>query len=184
MKNALILHCTNSNSQGNWYPWLQRSLELEGWKVWVPNLPGSDKPNLETYLNYIFGNKEWQFNDESYIIGHSSGAVAGLGVLQRLQDEIKIAKYIGVGAFKDNLGRDDLKGLFIEPLDYEKIKRHAARLMFLHSEDDKSVPLDQAKALATALDAELIVKKGEGHFHTEDGEKHIQLPFLLEMLTL
>ena len=82
MKNALILHGINSSSQSNWLPWLKAELEARGYKVWVPDLPLSEKPNIGRYNQYIFEN--WQLNKDSIVIGHSSGAVAALGLLQHL----------------------------------------------------------------------------------------------------
>jgi len=60
---------------------LKKELEKEGWKVWVPDLPRADKPNSKRYNKFIFKNNDWKFNRESFLIGHSSGAVAVLGLL-------------------------------------------------------------------------------------------------------
>lgn len=94
MKNILILHGTASNSQGNWFPWLTQALSREGWKVWTPDLPGADKPNMRIYIEYILSNTSWEFNEESVIVGHSSGAVAGLGILNNLASNKQIGTYI------------------------------------------------------------------------------------------
>ena len=178
MKNVLILHGTGSNSQGNWFPWLKKELLEREYKVWVPNLPDADHPNTKKYLKYIFSN--WKFDSESVVIGHSSGAVAILGLLQSLSKNVVIKKAILVSAFKDNLGWDVLNGLFKEPFDWKKIKSHAQKIILYHSDTDPYVPLSHAQYLKEKLDAELIVKKNQGHFNLELGPQYKKFPELLE----
>lgn len=185
MRNALILHGTNGNSKHNWFPWLKKKLEENNYKVWVPDLPGAEKPNLKRYNEFIFGNKDWEFNSQSVIIGHSSGAVAILGLLQKLPEDLVIDKCILVGSFKDNLGRDDLNGLFVQPFDFEVIKRKAKKFIFLHSDNDPYCPLEHAKHLSEKLDGKLIVKKGQKHFSiSTGGEKFKKIPIILELLEI
>ena len=183
MKNALILHGTNNSSQGNWFPWLKKQLEQRDWKVWVPDLPGADKPNIKRYNKFILESSEWKFNNDSVIIGHSSGSVAILGLLQALSDEIVVDKCILVGSFKNDLGWEFLKGLFEESFDFNKIKKHAKQFIFIHSDNDPHCPLEHAKYLSNKLDGKLLVKKGQGHFNLESDPKYNKFPFLLEVLT-
>jgi predicted alpha/beta hydrolase family esterase len=182
MKNALILHGTANTSQGNWFPWLTKELERRGYKVWSPDLPDAENPDDQRYSAYIFGGKHWQFNSETIIVGHSSGGVAALKLLQHLPDEIVVNTCITVGAFVKTHGWDDIKGLFVPPFDYEKIKSHAKHFVVYHSDNDKYVPLSDAQYLEKALDAELIVINGQGHFNLEEGEKYKKFPELLEKI--
>ena len=181
MKNALILHGTANNSQGNWFPWLKQELEKRGWRVWSPDLPSADKPNMKRYIDFLLKN-DWQFNEDSVIIGHSSGAVTILGLLARLPDENKVNICILVGAHRDSLGRENVKGLFEEPFDFDKIKRKARKFVLIHSDNDPYVPLSQAQYLADKLGGELIVKSGQGHFNLEQGPEYKQFPLVLSLL--
>ncbi len=182
MKNALILHGTGNNSQGNWFPWLKQELEKRGYLVWVPDLPQADKPNIKRYNRFIFANKDWSFNEDSVLIGHSSGAVAILGLLQHLPEDIVVNTCILVSSFKDNLGSLDFQGLFEEPFDFEKIKKHSKRFLFIHSDNDPYCPLEHAQFLTEKLAGKLIIKKGQGHFNLQKGPEYKQFPFLLEIL--
>lgn len=182
MKNALILHGTSSNSKGNWFPWAEQELIKRGWKVWVPDLPQADRPNTKRYNNFIFKNSKWEYTEESVLIGHSSGAVAILGLLQFLPDDVVVDTCIFVGSFKDKLGWDALDGLFEEPFDFEKIKKHAQRFVFIHSNNDPYCPLEHARYLTEKLNGELIIKKGQGHFNLEISLKYKQFPLILEIL--
>ncbi len=178
MKNALILHGTNSNSSINWFPWLKKELEEKGYKVWVPDLPHAEKPNIQRYNNFLFANRDWVFDSESIIIGHSSGAVEILGLLQSFPDGTVVNKSILVGSFKDDLGWDSLKELFIKPFDFEKIKKHSEQFIFIHSDNDPYCPLEHAEYLSQKVNGKLIVKKRQGHF---SGEK-VTIPEILEEL--
>ncbi|MCL5438657.1 MAG: alpha/beta hydrolase [Patescibacteria group bacterium] len=178
MKNALILHGTNSNSSANWFPWLKKELEKLRYKVWVPNLPFSEKPNIQRYNNFIFSNKDWEFDNDSVIIGHSSGAVEILGLLEALPNTTTVDKCILVGSFMNNLGWDSLKELFLKPFDFKQIKKHAKEFVFIHSDNDPYCPLEHAKYLSKQLGGKLIVKKGQGHF----SGKNVRIQAILDEL--
>ena len=178
MKNALILHGKSNNHTGNWFPWVKEELEKKGWKVWVPDLPDSKHPSIIKYNKKIFGNKDWKFNDKSVIVGHSSGAVAILGILQALPENIKIDTAILVGAFEPS--KDDPEYPMIS--NYDKIKAKTKRFIFIHSDNDPYCPLEEAKFLADKLNGKLIIKKGQGHFNLEHGQQYKKFPFLLEFI--
>lgn len=182
MKNALVLHGTNDSSEGNWFPWLQVELERIGWKVWVPDLPQADAPNMQRYQNFIFSS-DWKFDNESVIVGHSSGAVAILGLLQALPEGTVIDTAVFVGAFKNDLGWDSLKELFSKPFDFAKIRASAKRFVFLHSDNDPFCPLEGATSLSKELGGELIVVPGASHFSLgTGGDAYEKLPIILDIL--
>lgn len=183
MKNALILHGTGGNPKENWFDWLRVELEKEGWRVWVPHLPDSDAPNIKRYNRFLLEEQRWDFNEESIIIGHSSGAVAILGLLEELPENVIVDRCYLVGAFKDDLGRTDLTGLFEEPFDFAKIKQHAQKLVFIHADNDPHCPLTHAQYLAEQTGGQLIIKPGQKHFSVGTyGEQYRQFPFLLELI--
>ncbi len=180
MKNALILHGTNSNHSDNWFPWLKEELEKIGYKVWVPDLPHADKPNIRRYNDFIFS--KWKLDKDSIIIGHSSGAVAILGILQELSDSIIINKAVLVAGFLDDLGWEPLNELFLIPFDWQKIKKQAKKFILFHSDDDPYVPLSHGQKLKELLNADLFVLKGQGHFSLEKDPQYKQFPQVLEKI--
>src|SRR3990167_8971805 len=111
MKNAVILHGTGNNPDKDWIPYVKNGLEEKNYKVWAPKLPDSKKPNVDKYNPFLLSG--WKYDSETVLVGHSSGAVAILSLLQNLPDGIAIDKAILVAGFINNLDWDALDDLFI-----------------------------------------------------------------------
>lgn len=183
MKNALILHGTDSTSADNWFPWLAHELVRKGYSVWMPDLPSPEKPNIERYNKFLLSNPDYAFNADSLIVGHSSGAVAALGLLEALPADVVIDHAVLVAPFKDDLGWESLSELFKKPLDFKKIREKANLFTIIHSDDDPYCPMEHAVYLAEALHADLRVRHGEKHFSVGTaGEGYRKLPYLLEVI--
>ena len=185
MKNVLILHGTQATSKSNWFLWLRDELRKKGFKVWLPDLPNPNLPSLTGINKFIFSNKDWEFNQDSIIVGHSSGAIAILALLSELPENIVIDKCILVSFFTKNSagGKWELNRRFFDyDFDFTKIKKHAKKFIIVHSDNDPYGPLEDVQDLALKLDAQLIIKKGQGHFNLEKGEEYRQFPFLLELI--
>lgn len=180
MKNVLILHGTFGNSKENWFPWLVHELRQKGHSVWVPDLPHAESPSIPRWNAFI--RKEWTFDQESIIIGHSSGAVAVLGVLQELPIKTKIDKAILVAGFTTDLDWDPLQELFSYRFHWGAIKKKANKFILFHSDDDPYVPLWHGEKLEKLLDAELVVMKGQKHFSVSTDSKYTTFPELLEKI--
>src|SRR3989344_6235928 len=185
MKNAIIFHGAGNTSQGNWFPWLKRELERESYKVWVPDLPNSDIPNLNDWLETVFENSTWEFKKDSIFIGHSAGATFILRILERLPEDIQIHKALlvagpyNLGTKKElfNYKRDMVK----DPFHWEKIKKSCKHFYFFYSDNDPyKCGIDQGKILHNHLGGQLILRSGEGHFNLEKGLQYKQFPELLE----
>lgn len=178
---ALILHGTSNNHTGNWFPWLKDELENLGLdEVWVPDLPAADRPNVERYTAFLL-EKDWDFND-SLLIGHSSGAVEVLHLLENLPEGTKVKAAIMVAVFKGDLGWQDLRDLGGLKFDYEKIKNRANKLIVVHSDDDPHCPIEGAREIASNLGAEFIEMHGMKHFSVNTDPRFTQFPQLLEII--
>ena len=182
MKQALILHGTDASPEANWFRWLESVLSTSGYNVWLPQLPNSAKPNTETYNEVLFADSNFQFNDETIIIGHSSGAVEILSLLQNLPNGVKVGDVYLVSAFKDNLEWGALDGLFVEPYDYSLIKEKARTITLIHSDNDPYVPQEHPRYIAEQLSARLIVIGGQGHFNLEQSESYEKFPLLAQII--
>jgi len=181
MKNAIILHGTANTPDGNWFRWLESELKKQGYEVWVPQLPDSEMPNAQKY-NQLLLSSGFDYNEKTIMVGHSSGAVAILNLLQELPEQVRIKAAFLVGAFKGPLGKETRSELFPKPFDFAKIKDHCSEFIFIHSDNDPYCPLSDAEFLAEQLGGKLEIKKGQGHFNLETGPQYKRFPYLLELI--
>lgn len=179
MKNALILHGTDANPHANWFDWLKDQLENNDYDVWVPQLPNAAHPDMTAYREFIFSS-DFDFNEETIIVGHSSGAVAALSLLEALPEDVKIDTAVMVGVYRPESHSYSSK----EPIDIEKVKNKAKRMVFVHSDNDPYCPLEDAEYFALSLDAELVMLPDNDHFSYELNKKHDKLPELVDILNL
>jgi uncharacterized protein len=180
MKKAVILHGTDVNPAANWFPWLKAKLEAEGYEVWVPLLPENHTPNRQLYSDFLFGS-DFDFAD-SLVVGHSSGAVE---VLNLLDDErlphIRMAVLVSAWEHGTPPGMDEsqFENLFPpEGYEFMRMREKADKIAFLHGDDDPYCPLEQAQFLAEQLEAPLTVVPQGHHL----GAKYTELPELWQII--
>ena len=178
----LILHGTNGTPNDNWFMWLKGALIGKGYKVWLPQLPHAENPDPKIYTKFLLSNKDFKLDKETIIIGHSSGAVEILHLLQNLHAKSIIKAAILVSAFNDDLGWESLSELFKVPFDFITIKKHCSKFIFLHSDDDPYCPMEGAEYLMEQTGGDLITFEGQGHFNTDLSPSYKQFPELLEII--
>jgi uncharacterized protein len=181
MRTAIILHGTLGSPNGNWFRWLKKELEARGLIVWLPQLPHAEQPSLHEWADFVRQNCPFTINGDTLIVGHSSGAILSLIIAQ--QNIEPVGGVVAVSVFHDNsLGWEPNSRLFDLTFDWHKIQTNARQLLFIHSDNDPYVPLDQAQFVADNCQAEMMVMPGQGHFNLEQGEEYKQFPKLLEIL--
>ncbi len=183
MKNALILHGLDFYKAGNqhltnWFPWLKEELEKLGYDVWLPELPDAWEPDINKYWDFL---KDFNFNNETIIVGHSAGGTAVFGILNKLPANKKIKLAISVaGLYMDNNGR--CKKLFSEKYDWMKIGKQAEKICIMWSEDDPYITRFHTDNLSAKLGVEPIIFKDKKHFDLGASEEFRKFPELLEMI--
>ena len=177
---AVILHGTDGKPSHNWFPWIKSELESRGFKVWIPELPNNHTPNRHVYNNFLL-DSNWDFKN-NLVIGHSSGAVSVLNLLEDNRcPSIDTGILVGAWAKMDgtDLDKKQFKNLFPEDgFNFSKIKEKSKKLIFLHGDDDPYCPLAQAKWLAKQTSSEIIIIPGGQHL----GSTYKKLPELLDIL--
>lgn len=182
MKRALLLHGTDGTPEGIWFPWLKELLEMSGYGVWVPLLPGNHTPNAKVYNDFLFGS-DWDFSD-NLVIGHSSGAVSVLNMLMDARcPKVDTAVLVGAWASMDEAGaldKEQFKDLFPPAgFDFDIIRSRVHEIAFLHGDDDPYCPLDQAQWLAEQLQAPITIVPNGHHLGGKYGTELPPLEVLL-----
>lgn len=181
MKNAIILHGTGGSPDSNWFQWLKAELGSKGLQVWLPALPNPNLPSLKANTDFLLAHCPFPINADTLVVGHSSGAILALILAQ--SNPVSLGGIVAVSVFHDNsLGWEKNTKLFDVDFDWPAIKAKSGKLLFIHSDTDPYVPLDQAKYVADNCEAEIIVIPNEGHFNLEQSQEYKAFPKLMEIL--
>ncbi len=190
MKNVIILHGIAGSPILNWYQFVAKEAREKGYTTYIPQLPSSDKPDLE--LTYKFITEKFLFDKETLLIGHSSGASLALGILQKLPDAIVIKMTILVSGFIDPnltpklhtyIPRSDYDNLFPKAWDWEKIRRTSGDFIIFYSPSDPFVQPRHFETMREKLHGKLIFIPDALHFSvTSGGERFREFPELVEYL--
>lgn len=170
MKQALIVHGTYGSPEGNWFPWLKKKLEKDGYKVYVPKFPTPENQSLSTWMQTL-ERTGMKFNEETILIGHSLGPAFILSVLEELNAPVKACFFVsGFIRLLGSLEFDCLNKSFImKPMNWKKITSNSKAFYVINADNDPYVPLEKGEELAKFLQVPLTVMEKAGHMNTESG---------------
>ena len=179
MKNAIILHGTGTKKTEFWFPYIKKELELRGYKVWLPQLPKVEKPNIHDWLPFIL--KNGTFSKDTVIIGHSAGAQITLSVLEKINVKVKQVILIS-GYARALIANKNAKKL--NKFNWKKIRPHAKNFVFINSDNDPWGCNDQqGRIMLDNLGGILIIPKGEGHMgSTTYKQPYKKFPLLVKLI--
>ncbi len=193
--NALIIHGTWGNGNGNWFPWLVNHLKLSGVEAVSPTLPDAKLPKFEERMAFLRSNYSQYTRPSSIIIGHSSGAGTALHIAQenKIDQLVLVApvlyvdsayKPILVNAFDQKTG-DALDTLYNNhAIDWEKIKKNVRKITVVFGENDPYLPKEMRPFAEQIFGAENVhVVPGKAHFSagTKDSKEQFELLRFIEV---
>lgn len=192
MKNAVILHGTNGSPEGNWFRWLEAEFRQRGFEVWLPQLPRPELPSLLEWLNFVRSDCPFDIDQDTLIVGHSSGATAALLIAGESQQKpgmvAAVSPFVPIGtAYTATLWENNVR-LFDVELDLEKCLRRVrqddgeSNIVVVHSNDDPYIPLGVVEYIADLCGGELIIINGQGHFNLEKGPEYVAFPELMRII--
>ena len=178
MKNVIIFHGTGGNPNSYWIPWLKVELETLGYKVTVPALPNPNKPDISETLPFVLDNLE--FDEETILIGHSSGSALILSVLENIKPKIKMA--ILVAGFYKQLS-SGYNGMIQGRYNWDGIKSHANKFVFINSNNDPwGCDEQMGREMQSFVGGELIVMH-DGHMGSDSfNQPYREFPLLVELI--
>lgn len=181
--NAIILHGSSSTPNSFWLPNIRKFLENKGYQVWAPQLPEPDIPNLKKQLTFVL--EKGKFDEETILIGHSSGCPLILSILENI--DIKIKKAILVAGFaRPLLGIPESKPILQKIYNWKRIKQNVGDIIFINSDNDQWKCNDkEGYYMFKHLGGMLIIRHREGHMGSDKfNQPYKNFPLLEKLLTL
>ena len=132
------------------------------------------------------------YNNETLIIGHSSGCPLILSILENI--DVKINKAVLVAGYARQLGKmensslkkleKDAESILLEKYDWMKIKENAKDIIFINSDNDPWGCDDkEGLYMFRHLGGTLIIRHGEGHMGSDKFKQpYKQFPLLEKLL--
>ena len=166
MRTKAIIVPGNGNDKPEyiWHPYLKTELEKLGIETVNVEFPDPDIARSEYWLPYI---KELGADENTMLIGHSSGAVAAM----RYAETNKIFGSVLLGVYTMDLGdaKEKQSGYFDTPWNWKAIKNNQQWVMVFASTDDQYIPIEQPREIRDKLNAEYYEYTDKGHW----GQKEI-----------
>lgn len=171
MKRVIIVHGFKGRPDTNWKPWLKTELEDRGFVVDIPEMPNTEHPKVNEWVEKLASTIGSFESDDIFLIGHSLGCISIIKYLETLKEGQKVKATLFVAGFTQPFkeyanGHDSF---FDDPIDWNKVKQHSGVFIAIHSEDDPNVGFEELSQFEDKLNAQLIVVNGMGHFGSADG---------------
>lgn len=163
----------------HWYGWLRDELRSRGYDVIAEDMPDPVVAHANIWLPHI--EKVFHADEDTIIIGHSSGGVAAL----RYLETHKLRGVIVIGINYTDLGYEDEKesGYYIEPWDWENIKNNAGWIVQFASTDDPFIKIEEPRFIHDQLDSEYHELSDRGHFMLAHNQINNTFPEIVEIIT-
>lgn len=187
-KQVFVIHGWGGNPNSDWLPWVKNQLEQRGYTVFVPEMPDTDNPQIDAWvdkLTEVIGKPE----HTDVLIGHSIGCQTIIRYLESSLKDTKVEKVILVAPWhtlSEEIMSDEGDSVIAKPwietpIDFGKVRDKANSFIALFSEDDPDVPFEENnKWFNENLGVRTVVFKDKGHFTTADGV--VELPEVVKFL--
>lgn len=159
--NVVLVHGNGGSTvEDIWFPEVKTELEAIGLEVVAQTMPDNEKAQSHIWLPFL--QEVLGANENSIIVGHSSGAVAAM----RYAETHRIFGSVLVGATHTDLGiySEKQSGYFKEPWDWEAIKANQNWVVQFASTDDPYIPIEQPRHIHAQLDTDYREEANRGHF--------------------
>ena len=157
---VILIHGNGGGTAGDiWFPWLERELSALGLVVINRTFPDNVKARARFWLPFL---EELGADEQTILIGHSSGAVAAM----RYAETHRLAGSILVGVCHTDLGDADeaASGYYRDPWQWSRIREHQPWIAIFNSTDDPHIPIAEARFVAAQLKARYFEFTDRGHF--------------------
>jgi predicted alpha/beta hydrolase family esterase len=157
--NVVLIHGNGgATAEDFWYPEVKAELEAAGVEVVARDMPSIEGPHM--WLPFI--QDELGADENSIIVGHSTGAVAAM----RYAETHRIFGSVLVAAHYTDLGiyAEKRSGYFTEPWGWDAIKANQNWTAQFASTNDPFIPIEQSRHIHEKLDTDYHEVTKRGHF--------------------
>lgn len=160
MAKAILIHgnggCTAADI---WLPWVERELAAAGLDVINRTFPDNVKARARYWLPFL---EELGADDQTILIGHSSGAVAAM----RYAESHRLLGSVLVGVCHTDLGDafEAASGYYAAPWQWDRIRTNQRWIGIYQSSDDPLIPVTEARFVAAQLKCSYFEHSDRGHF--------------------
>lgn len=164
------------NDPSGWFPYLKAEFENLGLEVISRNFPDPVEAKASIWLPFL--KDELGSDENSILIGHSSGAVAAM----RFAENNKILGSVLVAPCYTDLGEESerVSGYYDHPWEWEKIKQNQNWIIQFASTDDPFIPIEEARHINKMLDTEYYEFNDQSHFGYP--EPKTEFPEIVELI--
>ncbi len=166
MKAIIIPGNGNSKITDIWYTSVKNELKKLNLDVIAENMPDPELARKKYWIPFM---KEKLSNDDSILIGHSSGAVAIMRYLEK--NKCKLAILIGVCHTDLGLESEKKSGYYSGPWQWDKIKNNAEKIIIFASKNDPYIPISEPLLIKNKLAADFHEYDDGGHFGGDVNKK-------------
>jgi len=176
---TILFHCTGGSPDSFWYPYIKENLKQRGYEVSIPAFPNPNAPTLAGSLPVAL---QENYDEETILIGHSSGATLILSVLESIN--VRIQQAILVAGFFEPLEKGKPEPMVQETYDWKKIQGNCTSFIFINSDNDPWGCDDTVgRALVDKLGGVFVLPKGQGHMgSTSFNQPYREFPLLLKLV--
>lgn len=166
-KETIKVILINGNGGGwpkeNWLPPVAQKLKKLGLKVIFKRFPDPVLARAKFWLPFI---KKLGADENTILIGHSSGAVAAM----RYAEKNKILGSILVATCHTDLGEpsEKVSRYYDKPWNWKAITSNQKWIVQFASVDDRFIPIAEARFVHKKLGTEYYEFKHQGHFSSWD----------------
>jgi predicted alpha/beta hydrolase family esterase len=160
LPKVILIHGNGGSTAGEaWYPWVARECGALGLTVINETFPDNVKARARIWLPHL---EELGADENTILIGHSSGAVAAM----RYAETHRLLGSILVGVCHTDLGDagEAESGYYGAPWHWERIRENQRWIAIYQSTDDPLIPVAEARFVASRLKCSYFEFGDRGHF--------------------
>lgn len=187
MKRVFIVHGWGGNSDEVIHTWLKKELSKKGIAVVSPNMPDTNHPKIDSWVNYL-AKQVGKCDEDTLFFGHSIGCQPIMKYFETLKHTQKAGGAVFLSGWfnLDNMETDEEKKIakpWIEtPIDFKKVRSVCSDIEVIISDDEPyGFVKENTATFKKELNARVTIEHGKGHFTESEGVREI--PEVLKILT-